>query len=51
LWARFLYHQIPATKILTVQGGHCLIRFLIVGDFDEGESTRLPREAVTNQTD
>ena len=48
---RFVYHQIPPTKILTVEGSNCLIRLFIVGDFNEGESTRLPCEAVTNQTD
>jgi hypothetical protein len=51
LWTGFVHNQIPAAKILTVQAGNCAIRFFIVGDFDERESARLPRETITNQTD
>ncbi len=48
---RFVHDQVPAPEILPVQGGDGTIRFFIVVNFDEGETARLPREAVTNQTD
>jgi len=48
---RFVHHQIAAPKILSVERRHGLIRFFIVGNFDERESARLSREAIANQTD
>ena len=47
----FVHHQVPAPEILTVQGCHGPIRFFIVVDFNEGETARLTRKAITNQTD
>jgi hypothetical protein len=51
LWARFVDHQVPASKVLAVQRGHRAICFFIIGDFDEGEPTRLAGETVANETD
>jgi len=47
----FVHHQISSRKILTVQRVHRAIRFFVVGNFNEGESARLPGKAVTNQVD
>jgi hypothetical protein len=47
----FVHYQVPASKVLTVQRGDRAICFFIIGDFDEGEPTRLARETVANQTD
>ena len=51
LRAGFVDNKVPTTEVLTVEAVDRAIRVFIAGDFDEGESTRLPREAVTNETD
>jgi hypothetical protein len=51
LRARFVDNQVPAAKILTVETGNRTIRVFIAADFDEGETARLSREAIANQTD
>jgi hypothetical protein len=51
LGARFVDNKVPATKILTVETGNRTICVFIVADFDEGETARLPGEAITDQTD
>jgi hypothetical protein len=48
LRARFIHHKVPAAKILTVEAGNGAVCFLIIGDFDEGEATRLPSETIAN---
>ena len=47
----FVHDKVPATEVLAVKAIDCAIRILIVGNFDEGEATRLTREAIANQTD
>jgi hypothetical protein len=51
LGTSFVDYQVPATEILTVQAGHCAVSIFIVGNFDEGKTTRLAGETITNQTD
>jgi len=51
LRTRFVDHQVPAAEILTIEIGNRAIRFFIVGNFDEGETPRLTREAIANQVD
>jgi len=51
LRARFIYHQVPATEVLTIEIGNRAIRFFIVCDFDERKSARLPRETIPYQID
>jgi hypothetical protein len=48
---RFVDDKVPAPEILTVQARHGAVGVFIVGDLDEGETTRLPREAIPNQAD
>jgi hypothetical protein len=48
---RFVDDKVPAPEVLTVQAGHGAVGVFIVGDLDEGETTRLPREAIPNQAD
>jgi hypothetical protein len=49
LWPRFIYHQIPAAKILSVQGIDRALRVFVIRNFDERESARLSRKPVTDQ--
>jgi hypothetical protein len=51
LRTRFVNDQVPAPEILTIETRHGAIGVFIVGDLDEGETTRLSREAIPNQTD
>ena len=51
LRTRFVDYQVPATEILTVQAGHRAVGIFIVGNFNEGKTTRLAGETITNQTD
>jgi len=51
LRASFVHDKVPATEVLAVKAVDCAIRILIVGNFDEGEATRLTRKAIANQTD
>jgi len=51
LRAGFVHHEVSATEILTVETVDCAIGIFIAGDFDEGESPGLAREAITNQAD
>jgi hypothetical protein len=45
----FVHHEIAAAKILAVHGIDRAIRFFVIGNFDESETTRLAREAITNE--
>jgi hypothetical protein len=47
----FIDDEVPATKVLTVETIHGAVGVFVVGNFDESETARLAREAVTNQTD
>jgi hypothetical protein len=49
LRACFVDDQIAAAEVLPVHGVDRAIRFFVIGDFDESKTTRLAREAVTNQ--
>src|SRR5208283_5178081 len=51
LRTRFVHNQVPAPEVLTIETRDSAIGVFIVGDFDEGEATRLSREAISNQTD
>jgi len=51
LRTRFVDHQVSPAEILAVQGIDCPVRILVAGDFDESETARLSREAVTNEVD
>jgi hypothetical protein len=51
LRTRFVNDQVPASEILTIETRHGTVSVFIVGDLDEGEATRLSREAIPNQTD
>jgi hypothetical protein len=51
LRAGFVDHEVPATKVLTVQASHGAIGIFITGNFDEGKTAGLARETVTDQTD
>jgi hypothetical protein len=51
LRTRFIYHQVPAAKILAIEIGNRPIRFFIVRDFDERKPARLSRETIPNQID
>jgi hypothetical protein len=51
LRTRFVHNQVPAPEVLTIETGNSAIGVFIVGDFDEGEATRLSREAISDQTD
>jgi hypothetical protein len=44
----FVHHQVASAKILPIQRIHRTIRILIAIHFDERETARLPRKAVTN---
>jgi hypothetical protein len=48
---RFVHHQVSPAEILSVKRVYGLVGVFVVGDFDEGEPTRLTRETVTNQID
>src|SRR5208337_2917378 len=48
---RFVDDKVPAPEVLTVQARHGAVGVFIVGDFDEGETSRLSREAIPNQAD
>jgi hypothetical protein len=47
----FIHDEVPATEVLTVEAVHRAIGFFIIGNFNEGEPTRLASKTVTNQTD
>ncbi|HUN62820.1 MAG TPA: hypothetical protein VMU53_12555 [Candidatus Sulfotelmatobacter sp.] len=47
----FIHHKVPAAEVLAVETGNSAVRVFITGNFDKGETTRLPSETVTNQTD
>src|SRR5262245_28916219 len=49
LRASFVDDEIPASEVLSVHGVDGAIRLFVIGDFDESKTTRLAREAVTNQ--
>ena len=51
LGTRFIDNEVPASEILSVQGSHGAIGFFIIGNFNEGETTRLSRETISNQAD
>src|SRR5208283_2378560 len=51
LRTRFVDDKVPAPEVLTIQARHGAVGIFIVGDFDEGETPRLSREAIPNQTD
>src|SRR5271169_1525166 len=48
---RFVYHQVPAAEVLTVQGIDRAFGIFVSLHFDEGKATRLSRETVTNEID
>jgi len=50
LRAGFVDHEVPATKVLTVEASDGAIRIFIAGDFDESEAARLACKTVTDQT-
>jgi hypothetical protein len=50
LRASFVDHEVPATKVLTVEAGDGAIGIFITGDFDEREAARLSCKTVTDQT-
>jgi hypothetical protein len=47
----FIYHQVPAAEILSIEGIDSAIGVFVVLDFDEGETARLSREPVPNEID
>jgi hypothetical protein len=47
----FIHNEIASPKILTVHGIDGAVGFLVVGDLDESEATRLSRETVANEID
>ena len=47
----FVHNQIASPEILAVHGIDGAVRFFVIINFDEGETTRLSRETVTNQID
>src|SRR5208283_912099 len=49
LRTRFVDDKVPAPEVLTIQARHGAVGIFIVGDFDEGETPRLSREAIPNQ--
>jgi len=49
LRASFVDDEIPASEVLSVHGVDGAIRLFVIADFDESKTTRLAREAVTNQ--
>src|SRR5215472_12878478 len=49
LRTRLVDHQVSSAEILPVQGINRPVRVFVVVDFDEGESARLTREAVSNE--
>jgi len=51
LRTRFIDYQVAPTEVLPVHRIDCAIRFLVVRDFDEGESARLAGEPVANEID
>jgi hypothetical protein len=46
---RFVYDQVSAAEILTVQRIHGAIGFFVVVDFNKRESARLAGETIANQ--
>jgi hypothetical protein len=51
LGTRFIHNEVSPAKILAVQGVDGAVRVFVIGNFDEGETARLPRETITNQID
>jgi hypothetical protein len=51
LGTSFVDDEIAAAKVLAVHGIDRAIRFFVIGDFDERETTRLAREPITNEID
>jgi hypothetical protein len=51
LGTSFIHDEIAAAKVLPVHGIDRAIRFFVIGNFDESETTRLAREPITNQID
>jgi len=51
LRAGFVDNEVAAAKILAVKTIDSAIGFFIVGNFDEGETAGLTREAIANQAD
>jgi hypothetical protein len=51
LGTSFVDDEIAAAKILAVHGIDRAIRFFVIGNFDESETTRLAREPITNEID
>jgi hypothetical protein len=45
---RFIYDQVPAAEILTVQGVDRPVRIFVVVHFNEGEPARLSRKAIAD---
>jgi hypothetical protein len=45
---RFVNHQVPTPKVLTVEGSNRTVRFFIVRNLDEAETAGLSRKAVAN---
>jgi hypothetical protein len=51
LGTSFIDDQIAPAKVLAIHGIDRAIRFFVVGNFNESETTRLAREPVTNEID
>ena len=51
LWARFVDDEVPAAKILAVEGVNGTASVIVVGNFDESEAARLSRETIANEID
>jgi hypothetical protein len=45
----FVDDQVAAAKVLPVHGIDGAVSFVVIGNFDEGETARLPCETVTNE--
>jgi len=51
LWPGFIDYQVASAEVLAVHGIDRPIRFFVIGDFHESESTRLTGKAIANQID
>jgi len=51
LRAGFVDHQIATAEVLAIEGIDRAIRFLVIGNLDEGESPGLPGETVADEID
>jgi hypothetical protein len=47
----FIHHQVSPAEILPVQRSHRAIRVFVIVHFDEGETSRLSRKAVSDEID